>query len=81
MAVHIAYIGMLNIDGAGNIVDKNTASIGAVAASSVEPRVLYDATYAPNAVNNPTVAEYLTLEDTAGFTIVAVTNTMIVTQD
>lgn len=81
MAVHIAYIGMVNIDAVGNVIDKSTATIAQVAASSAEPRVLYNATYAPNAANNPTVEEYLTLEDSAGYTIVAVTNTMIVTQN
>lgn len=81
MAVHVAYIGMININSLGNVVDRTTASIAEVAASSVQPRVIYDATYAPNAVNNPTVEEYLTLEDSAGFTIVAVTNTMIITQN
>ena len=81
MAIHTAYIGPVQVDTVGNIHDKSTASIGVVASTTQEMRVLYDATYAPNGINNPTIEAYLVLEDTAGFVLKAITTSIIVTQE
>lgn len=79
MAVHIAYVGLVQVDAVGNIVSKDTATINNMLATSTQVRVLYDATYAPNGVNNPTIEEYLTLEAAGGFHVKHVSQTMIVT--
>ncbi len=78
-SVHTAYIGLLPVDATGAVVNKATCTIHERVGASEEPRVLYDATYAPNAANNPRIEAYLAAEVAAGFTIVHVSNTMIVT--
>ena len=82
MAIHVAYIQMIPVNALGGVVDKNNCTIGQRAGASEEPRVLYDAVYAPNAADNPRIEVYLAAEEAAGFVnIHLVSATMIVTSN
>lgn len=82
MAIHIVHVKPQNVNSlTGEIVDKNDPSttIAQVMRSDTEFRVVPDANI-PNSIGSPTIANYLTLEDAAGFKAVQVSNTMIITQ-
>lgn len=79
--IHVATIKFYTVDSVGNIVDKNseTTTLGSVMHSSTEPRIMQDSSI-PNSTNYPTIKRYLELEDAAGFKLVHLSNTMVVTQ-
>ena len=80
MAVHVAYIGMIPVDAVGNVLSKNTMTLGQSTSAPTEPRVIYHATHAPNAAGYPTIEDYLDLEFAGGFVkFQHISNTMIVT--
>lgn len=81
MAIHIAYIKQVLVDGVGNVINKNRATISDVASSSTRIVVVGDETYAPLANGTQTIEEYLFAEDAAGFELKHLSNTMIVTQE
>jgi hypothetical protein len=81
MATHIAYIRLMPVDATGAIINKNQSISTVSAQTDTKPIVLANATYAPNATGSQTIEEYITAEDGAGFRVVHMDNTMIVTTD
>ena len=81
MAVHTVYVKPQNVDSMGGIVDKNdpATTIAQVMRSNTEMRIIPNQSI-PSSLGSPTIEEYLALEDAAGFSVVAMTNTTIVTQ-
>jgi len=81
MAIHTVYVKPQNVDSMGGIVDKNdpATTIAQVMRSNTEMRIIPDS-LVPNSVGSPKIEQYLALEDTAGFRLVSITNTTIVTQ-
>ena len=81
MPIHTVYLKPQNVDQSGNIVEKNNPSttIAQVMLSNTEMRVIPTASV-PNSVNSPSIQQYLDAEDAAGFKVVSINNTMIVTQ-
>ena len=80
MTIHTAKIGLVNVDATGNIVLKSSSTIAQIATSSTEHRILTDLTHAPNSANHPTLESYLTLEASAGFGLVHLDQTYVITQ-
>jgi len=78
MAIHVAYVTptpVLN----GMPIDKDTATIKEMLSADTEMRVVPDDTI-PNSLTKPDIKTYLQNENTAGFKVKSVTNTMIVTE-
>ncbi len=80
--IHTVYVKPQNVDSMGGIVDKNNPSttIAQVMRSNTEMRVMPNQSV-PNSLSTPTIEDYLSLEDAAGFKVVSMTNTTIVTQN
>jgi len=78
--VHVARVGLFNVDATGNIMRKNDPdiSIKQQLTSSLEHLVIEDASV-PNSVGNPTVTEYIKLEATDNFVVHHMDQTMILT--
>lgn len=76
--VHVAYVKPTPIDAVGNAIDKNTASIGEVAAASLQP-IVQVGTNAPNATGSQDIETYLVAEYAAGFAIKYMDQNMIIT--
>lgn len=76
--VHVAYVKPTPVNAVGNVVNKSTASIGAVANASLVPIVQAGAN-APNATGAQSIEDYLVAEYAAGFAIKFMDQTMIVT--
>jgi hypothetical protein len=82
MAVHVAIVRLVNVDAVGNIVDKSTATIGEVmkAAGTAQRVFESESGSAPNA-SAQSVTQYLIDEDAAGFNLLHMDQTYIVTSD
>lgn len=79
MTVHVVTITPQTVY-AGTVTPKTSLTIGQAANSSSEMRVLPDASV-PNSANRPSIKEYLEAEYTAGFKLVHMSNTLIITDD
>ena len=82
MAIHIATIKLVNVDGQGRVFDKQKATIAKVVKSAGGQARVYEAepNSAPNA-DEQTVTQYLIDEDNAGFNLVHMDQTYIITSD
>ena len=82
MAVHVAVVRLANVDSSGNLVDKSTASIAQVMKAPGSEQRVFEAESgsAPNA-DKQTITQYLIDEDAAGFNLVHMDQTYIVTSD
>ena len=80
MAAHVVYIGLVQVNGVGGIVDKYNATIAERINASSQPRVIPDAAI-PNSAGYPTIEDYITSESDDGYAVVSLTNTTIVTQN
>jgi len=80
MTVHVASIGLVPINAMGNRVNKNSATIGTVANTSTEPRIIPN-NLIPNSVDYPNIENYIGLELSDGFTLIHIDNAVIVTMD
>lgn len=92
MAIHVAHIALMHIDSVtGDVIRKDTAAIKDFTTQtqpiisrprefSTEHRVVEDATNT-NTLGNPTIADYLTLEDGDGLMLVHMDQTFIITQE
>lgn len=78
IGIHIANIKLMNVTRAGVVVDKNVATIGQVANSSSEPRVMEDSSI-PNTSGNPSIKDYLELEAGNDYILKHIDQTYIVT--
>jgi hypothetical protein len=78
MAVHVARIGMVHVTPTGAVKTHANMTIGEAARSSSEIRVLPNPSI-PNSVGYPTIEDYLTAEDTAGFSLRHLDQTFIIT--
>jgi hypothetical protein len=79
MAVHTVYITPTPVLD-GTVINKNTATIAEVMRAETEMRILPDAGV-PSSTGSPTIEAYITLENTAGFKVKQLLNTMIVTEN
>lgn len=79
MATHVANVGIMLINALGQVISRGSNISTVSGSTSYELRVLYDATYAPNAINNPTIDDYLALENADGYFIRYFGNNYIVT--
>ena len=78
MATHTIYISPTPV--LNNIViDKNTATIAEVLQADTEMRIVPNSNV-PNSMGHPTIEEYVNLESNDGFSVVSLTNTMIITE-
>lgn len=80
MAVHYANIGLVHVDASGNIISGTDYTISQRLTSNSEMRVLPDASIASSA-GYPTIKAYLEAEETAGFRLGVINQTMIITYD
>lgn len=82
MAVHVAIVKLVNVDGLGNVFDKQNSSIAKVMKSAGGQARVYEAEpgSAPNA-NEQTVTQYLIAENVDSFNLVHMDQTYIITSD
>ena len=78
MAIHVVYVRPMQVV-AGQVVDKEDATIGQMTNATMEMRVVPD-TDAPNSADSPNIKDYLVAEDGSGFDLVHMDNTIIVTK-
>jgi hypothetical protein len=78
MAIHVVFTRPMQVLN-GQVIDKNNATNAEVMKADMDMRVMPD-TDSPNSADSPSIKDYLVAEDTAGFIIVHMDNTMIVTQ-
>jgi len=78
MSVHIAYIAPMTVDAAGNVRIRSDLTIGEALGASQQLRVVEDSQI-PNTVGSPTIEDYIRLEDASGYTLLYLSNTMVVT--
>lgn len=78
MAIHVVYVRQTQVNN-GQVVDKTNATINQVMKSSMEMRIVPDATV-PNSAGSPSIKDYLIAEDGDGFNLSHMDNTIIVTQ-
>jgi len=78
MAVHIAYIAPMTVDAAGNVRIRSDLTIGEALGASQQLRVVEDSQI-PNTIGSPTIEDYIRLEDASGYTLLYLSNTMVVT--
>ena len=79
MAIHVARIGMVDIDPMGAVINKNAAKIKDMLTASSEQRVLVNAAI-PNTTGNPTIEAYLIAEAGAGYKFAHLDQTFVITQ-
>ncbi len=77
--INTVMLTLVPIDATGNVVNKNVATIGQMATTSSEIRVMPDAAY-PNTAGYPTIREYLDLEAADGFLLAHLDQTYVITQ-
>lgn len=75
--VHVAYISPMSTLNS-NVINKNTATIKEVLNSEMEMRIVADDSLS-NSLNNPTIEEYLILEEGDMFYLQYMSNTCMVT--
>jgi len=80
MGIHVAYMSLVNVNKAGVVVNKNLSSttINEVIKCATEIRVMQDANL-PNTSGYPTIADYLTAEVADGYSLLHMSQTIIVT--
>jgi hypothetical protein len=77
--INTATLILVPVDAIGNVVNKNTATIGQMATTSSEIRVNPD-TDLPNTIGYPTIAEYLNREAADGMLLAHLDQTYVITQ-
>lgn len=80
IGVHVARVGVFNVDATGNILRKDDAdvTIKQQLTSSIEHLVIEDSSVS-NTSGNPTVAEYIRLEAADDYVLAHIDQTMILT--
>lgn len=78
MAIHVVYVRQMQVVN-GQVIDKEDATIAQMTKASMEMRVVPDSD-APNSANRPSIKDYLVAEDSGGFELVHMDNTIIVTK-
>ena len=78
--IHIARIGVFNVDAVGNILKKDdpNVTLGQQLTTSIQHLVIIDSAI-PNSSGNPTVQAYLALESANDFIIREINQTTIIT--
>ena len=78
--IHIARVGVFNVDATGNILKKDDSNlaIGQQLTTSIQHLVIIDSSI-PNSAGNPTVKTYLALESANDFMIREINQTTIIT--
>lgn len=77
--LHVARVGLIHTSPTGTTVNKNSAIIQEVLDATQEPRIIEDSEIS-NSSNNPTIKDYLELEEDSGFTLVHMDQYIIVTK-
>jgi hypothetical protein len=91
MAIHVAFVELMQVDSTGNVIRKETGKLEDFRTNqhpvvtrprsfSTEHRIQVDVPDIPNSAGNPTIKAYLILEDAAGFPLVYMDQYIIVTQ-
>lgn len=78
MPIHVARHGLLRTRSDGTIMPSN-ATIKDRLTFEIEDRILVNADI-PNSVGNPTISDYLQLEETAGYAFLHMDQTFIITR-
>lgn len=80
VAIHVARVGVLSVNGLGNVVKKDdpNVTIGQHLETSMDHRVLEDSAI-PNSNGNPAVKTYLELEAANDFVLQHIDQTTIIT--
>lgn len=76
--IHVVRHGLIKTKSDGSIMPSN-ATIKDMLTFNTEDRILVDAGI-PNSVGNPTVKEYLELEDSSGYVFLHMDQTYIITR-
>jgi hypothetical protein len=79
MSVHVVYTRPQQVLN-NTVINKETATIAQMTKTDMEMRVMADSAIASSA-NNPSIKDYLEAEDAAGFNLIHMDNTIIVTSD
>ena len=80
MAIHVARTGIVTVNAAGTVKPKTQMTIGEVGTSSSEFRVLVDTSIA-NTAGYPTVGDYLVAEAAAGYNLIHLDQTYVITSN
>jgi hypothetical protein len=80
VGVHVVRISLVPINSAGQVVNKDTATMKEMLDTSTEPRVLADATI-PNSTGNPTIRAYIEAEAGDDYVLKHVDQSLIITYD
>jgi len=78
MAVHVVYVRPMQVVN-DVVIDKTDATIAQMTKASMEMRIMPDSDVASSATS-PSIKSYLVAEDAAGFELVFMDNTIIVTK-
>jgi len=78
--IHVARISIMQVDNIGNIVDKNTSTIGQQLRTQMSHRIITDAGI-PNSAGNPDVKTYLEAEAADNYILNYMDQNMIVTYE
>jgi len=78
MAVHVVYVRPMQVVN-DVVIDKTQATIVQMTKASMEMRIMPDSDVASSTVS-PSIKSYLVAEDAAGFDLVYMDNTIIVTR-
>ena len=79
MAIHYVNVSTMHVNSLGGVLPDNM-TIAQRAHSDYSHRIIADATV-PNSAGNPTIKDYLVLEDAAGFNLVHMDQYTIVTSN
>lgn len=81
--VHVARVGFLKVDGAGNVIDKEspTTTIKEHLNGAHEHRVIPNVTHIPNTANSPTIKTYLELEAADDFVLEYMDQNTVITYE
>ena len=77
--VHVVYTSPQQVLN-GVVIQKSSATIAQVAKSDMEVRIIEDSTIV-SSTDNPNIKDYLIAEDAAGFNLIHMDNTTIITSD
>lgn len=78
MAVHVVNISLVNTNGAGQVKPKTRMTIGEAMQSNLEHRILPNPNV-PNSNNYPDLEQYLISEDSDGFSLIHLDQTLVIT--
>lgn len=78
--IHVARIGVFNVDRNGQRIDKSTTTLRGSLQTSIDHLIIEDSNI-PNTAGNPTIKQYLELEAADGYVANHISQNLIVTYD